>query len=456
MNSQLPTREEVFAIPRQDGQFYLYWPVRRSAAVVNAAMVDAVATYLQRGEDALLPAQRAAVKSLRESGILDGEAPPLPVFPSDYVFSPHQVTLFPTSRCNLRCRYCYADAGRKSVDMPWEVAQAAIDLVSTEAGLRGLPKFGVGFHGGGECTMAWAMMVRCAEYAKARGEQMGLEAELFAATNGLLSDEQLEYIVRHFSTVNISLDGPADVQNFNRPKANHQGSFDEVVRSMRYFDQRDFFYGIRSTITARSVERMPEIVEWLGAEFKLKYLHMEPAWLCGRCLTTGEQPPADDVFARCFLASIEAGRRVGIDVHYSGARLDVLTSKFCAAPGDGFTVLPEGIVTSCYEVTEPEDPRAAIFHYGRYDAASGKLVFDQARIAALQKLSVENLPFCHDCFCKWHCAGDCLAKVFARSGSTEHCGSSRCQLNRSLTLAQLEHLVHPEMARAGEKGVTVP
>ena len=444
-----PPREDLFVIPRRDDQYYLYAPLRRSVAVINSAAAAAVAAYLEQGESALSPPASTAIRALREGGLLGDPIPTPPLFPENYVFCPHEVTLFPTSRCNLRCRYCYADAGRKSIDMPWNVAQAAIDLVATNAGLMGLRKFGVGFHGGGEPTVAWETVVHCTEYARAKAQEKGLEVDVYAATNGLLSDAKLQFIVEHFSTANISLDGPPDVQDYNRPRAGGGGSYAQVSRSMKFFDAHRFFYGIRATITAGTAGRMAETVRWIMSQFRPGYLHLEPAWLCGRCTTTGETPPADDVFAENFLKAVEAGRELGIDVHYSGARLDVLTSKFCAAPGDGFTMLPEGIVTSCFEVSEPSDARADIFHYGRYDAATGTIVFDSQRIAALQAMSVDNLPFCGNCFCKWHCAGDCLAKVFARSGSSTHCGSSRCELNRALTTAQLERLVQGELPLAG-------
>jgi uncharacterized protein len=261
-----------------------------------------------------------------------------------------------------------------------------------------------------------------------------------------LSREQREFIVRHFATVTVSLDGPPDIQDYNRPKVDGSGSHADVRQSREFFDEQKFFYGIRATITAGTVGRMVEIVERLAGDFRPGYLHLEPAWLCGRCVTTGERPPEDDDFADNFLDAQEAGRRLGVDVHYSGARLDVLTCKFCAAPGDGFTVLPDGSVTSCFEVMDVDDPRAGIFHYGQYDSATRAMCFDQKRLDELQRLSVENLPFCRDCFCKWHCAGDCLAKVFARSGAAIHQGSCRCGLNRALTVKQMERLVREEMA----------
>jgi uncharacterized protein len=143
------------------------------------------------------------------------------------------------------------------------------------------------------------------------------------------------------------------------------------------------------------------------------------------------------------------GAAYGRDIHYSGARLDVLTCKFCGAPGDSFTVLPEGIVTSCYEITEMTDPRAAIFHYGKYDPETKTFQFNQERIEALKKLSVENLPFCDDCFCRWHCAGDCIAKAF-KINIEQHQGTERCTINRGVLSAELADLIN---AHEPEQGI---
>ena len=66
---------------------------------------------------------------------------------------------------------------------------------------------------------------------------------------------------------------------------------------------------------------------------------------------------------------------------------------------------------------------------------------DYEKIKSLRQFSVENLDYCSDCFCKWHCAGDCISKVFDRSGSFNHEGSSRCELNRELTFLKIKELL---------------
>ena len=305
----------------------------------------------------------------------------------------------------------------------------------------GLPQFALGFHGGGEPTLAWDLVTMAVDFAYEVGSNKGLDVEVFAASNGMFNEEQRDFIVNKFSNLNISMDGPGDIQNYYRPMVNGQGSFDVVYRNLKYFDKVNFKYGIRSTITRDSVTRLEEIVEWFKSEFNLTYLHLEPVWQCGRCRTSGETPPEDKDFVKYFMKAVEKANKIGVNLIYSGLHLDSLMSRFCAASGDGFNVLPEGIVTSCYEVTETNDRKADLFHYGKYDYEQDQFVFDYEKIKSLRQFSVENLDYCSDCFCKWHCAGDCISKVFDLSGSFKHEGSSRCELNRELTFLKIKELL---------------
>ena len=429
--------EDLFLLPRHQGDYILYAPLRRAIVSINPALAQALQKFLTHGEARLSGDEIAYLEQLQATGIFAGPAPAPPLQPRVKDFLPFQATLFLTSRCNLRCTYCYADAGRKDVEMPWEVAKAAVDLVAENALMLGNPGFMVGFHGGGEPTVAWDLLTKTTDYAHSLAKKKNLSLEIFAASNGLLSSKQREYVAENFTNLNISLDGPEDIQNANRPTAGGKGSWQGIKETLLYFDQQSFPYGFRATITRASVSRLSEIVECFIREFNPEYIQLEPAWSCGRCLTSGETPPDDEDFINNYLEACRLAENSGVNIHYSAARLDTLTSKFCAAPGDSFTILPEGIVTSCYEITEADDPRAQLFHFGCYDNQKGEFSFDDHKLERLRGLTVDQFQHCSDCFCKWHCAGDCLSKVFEDGNASEHHGTSRCHMNRALTRQQL-------------------
>lgn len=435
-------KPELFLLSLENDRYLLYAPLRRAAAVINRQAAGVVGAYLQNPAQDFNEKQKEIIDRLVHQELIGGEEPSYPIFPDGYGFTPYEVTLFLTSRCNLRCLYCYANGGEVADDLTWEESKAAIDFVVANALAAQREDFLIGFHGGGEPTLAWDLMKRCTEYALQQGADHNLNAVIHTATNGILNDEQRQYLMSHFSGVNVSFDGPADIQNLNRPFCNGSPSFDQVWETLKCFDEHDFHYAIRVTVTEESAGRMAEIVRFLGENlYALDQIHIEPLWYCGRCRTSGMNAPQPQSFIKGYNEAIEAARELQIDLKYSGARLDSITNKFCAAPGEGFSVAPGGIVTSCYEVLRADDPRAGLFHYGKFDPQSGIYKIDTQKIERLRKLSVENLAFCEDCFCKWHCAGDCISKALKSPSPEGHEGSSRCEINRQLTLMQIMDVI---------------
>ena len=450
-------QEELFVVPNTEGALFLYAPLRRIVVSLNRDAVNSVAKYLQNGDASLEPVDSRVVQQLRDAGLFTEPVPHPPTTPDDYVFRPHEVTLFPTTRCNLRCIYCYADGGTRCVDMPWEVAEAAIEHVIANARAVGRDDFIVGFHGGGEPLVNWDLVQRATLYARRRAEEVSLDVKIHCATNGVMSPAQREFIAENFTGINISFDGPDDIQDRQRPLANGDGSFPHVMETIEFFREAGFPFGIRITLTEESSSRLCEIVRFIHEHCpQLDQVHVEPVWQCGRCQTTGERPPTEEQFIADFIEAYELAHDLGFSLFYSGARLDVLTNKFCAAPGDGFSVTPEGFVSSCFEVAESSDPRADLFHYGRYDEDQKEFTIDRDRVARLRRLRVENIPQCQDCFCKWHCAGDCLAKALSGTRPDDHAGSPRCNLNRAITQFQLKRVANGESAGNAMRGKGTP
>jgi len=438
----LTSREELFIVPGSGDSCYLYAPLRRVIVTMNRAAVGSVSRYLNYDDHhPLTIGDKNVIAHLRSAGLFSEPIPELPITPPDYLFRPHEVTLFPTTRCNLRCIYCYADAGTQKADMPWAIAQAAIDFVIDNARAVGRNDFIVGFHGGGEPMMNWPIIQRATLYARSRAKELSLDVKIHCASNGVLSKVQREFVIENFTGMNISLDGPADIQDRQRPLSNGEGSFAHVMQTIKYFQQNKFPFGIRVTLTATECHRLNDIVRFIHNQCpQLDQVHVEPVWQCGRCKTTGERPPSEKEFIESFSEAYDLAQSLGFSLFYSGARLDVLTNKFCAAPGDGFSITPEGIISSCFEVTDPSDPRSELFHYGQYDMDSGKFKINQERVSRLRQLRVENIEHCSDCFCKWHCAGDCLAKSLPGLTPQDHHGSPRCNLNRAITRLQIKRL----------------
>ncbi|UCE08269.1 MAG: radical SAM protein, partial [bacterium] len=358
---------ELFTFPYR-GKHIIYAPFRPVMILANEATVNLLAdikdgTYRGNGNEE----EEKIISFLREKGILDGKSEKPPITPDSQAFQPTAVTLFPTNQCNMRCIYCYASAGEtRPKTMSRTMARTAIDLVVENARKLNTKQVLVGFHGGGEPTLHWSFFTRCVEYSKERGAKSGIKVHYSVATNAVFTPKQVEWIVKNLDGMSISLDGPPDIQNLQRPLANGKASYDIVAESITGLDEAKFKYGLRSTITNHNVLRMKETVGLFLDCFHPQQIHFEPLFLCGRCLTSKVDAPAPRTFIREFLKAKLLAEKRKIKLAYSGLRLGGVTSTFCGACGSNFCLTPKGDVTSCFEVLEKPDHRSDLFFYGKW------------------------------------------------------------------------------------------
>ncbi len=442
-----PMPPELFVLRDEKGPI-LYAPLGRLMARANDAAIEAALAYARNpgAYDEMGPEGKAVVRALDERGFFASRAYPR----HERTFRPTQVTLFPTNNCNLRCSYCYAFGGEGGgngeplTKMDLRCAQRAIDLVAQNALERrgegdGTHNFLVSIHGNGEPFCAYDLIQEIVWYGQDVSERLDIPAVFNAATNGVLTEEQLDFVVANFNSVNVSFDGLPAFQDANRPTAGGRGSFAAVDRTMRRLAEAGVGFGVRTTVTDAMVDAMPDIVAFVASNYPgIEQLHFEPVWECGRCKTSDTGMPASDVFVRRYLEALEVAQEHGVRLVFSGARQDVLVDTFCKVSSGSFTVTPTGDVTACYEVSYASDPRSERFFFGRYDPEGDRFVFDQQKLDALSTLCVHNIRFCDDCFCRWHCAGDCAAKVLDGIDVDEHHGSVRCEISRALTLNQIQ------------------
>jgi uncharacterized protein len=131
----------------------------------------------------------------------------------------------------------------------------------------------------------------------------------------------------------------------------------------------------------------------------------------------------------------------GIHIFYSGNRLSAVSSRFCGAIGSNFFITPRGEVTACLEVSELSDSRAKTFVYGLYNKEKKQFVYDLDVYKKLGDMQVFAMEECRDCISKWHCAGDCIAKVPDVNNIEKSRNKYRCTVNQTLAQDHLERIM---------------
>lgn len=369
---------------------------------------------------------------LETIGFLDPD-PPTPQLPEpqDTI---GMVTLLLTTRCNLRCIYCYANGGEEPIaDVPLEVARQAIDHACEGAAGEGQPDFQLCFHGGGEPVQAWGLLQAVTAYARSRP----LPCHISLVSNGVWSPAQREWLLEQVDDFSISFDGGPETQNRQRPFPAGAGSFDLVMETIRALDRRKSAYGIRMTALEPWSTHLPEDVRFVCEETDCPGMQVEPAFTAGRGQHSGPSRSQADDFIAGFMAAWEIANAHGRRLEYSGARPANITASFCSAPNGGLIVHPQGRLVACYEVANDSHPLLDLSTIGHIDG-QGISMDEGSRRRLLDGIEARR-ERCRDCFCFWHCAGDCYTRAYASDGGAEAFPgqSPRCHINREITKQML-------------------
>ncbi len=341
--------------------------------------------------------------------------------------------------CNLRCVYCYSEAGTCTRrEMQPEVARRAVDQVAAVCQELGETRFSVTLTGGGEPLLSLRLVRHIVEYCKKKSVEIGLSCKLAIVSNGTFSPRVCDYVIENFSNISISIDGQAEIHDRQRPTSNGKGSFQRLEKNIdRLLASGKIGVGFRMTVTALSVETMQEQVLFLHHRWPGVLIGIEPVERTGRCATSDAIAPDPMKFATHFVRTMRVAKENGIQVRHSAATIKALpcSISFCGINGRIFGVDPEGNVTGCTRVNSREDPLSSQFHYGSFDPESNSFVIDEPAYRRLEKLVVDSVPECTDCFARNSCKGDCChLKAGVDGENFAHRRSPRCHANRAMTL----------------------
>jgi uncharacterized protein len=316
--------------------------------------------------------------------------------------------------------------------MPWEIAKAGIDWVMSEVIRNRSSSMTLGFHGGGEPTLNWDILTRATDYAQSVAEEGRIPLHVSGSFNGYWSQKVLHYVLGNFTELSLSFDGMPTVQDQQRPTANNGSSFSRVKETLLSLDEAGFPYGIRMTVTNASVDCLAENISFVCESFRPRKIQVEPVFAEGRAKRNHSAIINLDSFIGQFIKALKIAQRHDVALFYSGARLEALSLRFCMAPCRALVLTPEGDITTCFEIHSREHPLSSRFIVGNY-AGKGQFAVDKKRFERHFRYTVDHIPYCEACFCKWHCAGDCAVKTISGEDGDRFQPTARCRLNQELT-----------------------
>ena len=446
---------EIYLIP-EDGNYLAYAPLRRLIMRLRPEQVNILAR-LKEGRPLDTDVDCTLAMFLRQVGVIDGKPEEQPQAFVDNSFAPVRTTLFLSNQCNLACRYCYAGGQTREMLLDEQIGRAAIDLASENCRKRSQKILNIGFHGGGEPTMAWALMVGLTAYAKEKAEKNGQEVRLGMSTNGAFGEDQAMWIARNMNYISVSFDGPPAIQDHFRPFKDGSPTSSIVLNALRVFDREKFPYSFQSTISDTIVHEMPAIIRYFAENTHPQFVKFEPVSDCGRFFGMPDRIPPGKEFAKHFNRAFDVAQELGLKLTFSGIRLwGSGVSYFCGAFAEPFAVTPDGCVSACYEAYSADSPYAGVFVFGHWNKATRSFDLDLEKLRRLRSRNIYTLEPCSRCFCKYSCGGDCATRNFRRTGTTDlMVVGARCDAIREITkfrLARYLNSAAERQRRASETG----
>lgn len=236
-----------FRIFTRGGRIYLIDGDRMTVCQINDADKQCIETLTEMTLPKLSEMERERIDRLH---LLQSESediskseriPPIPV---------KAMAMVLTQRCNFRCIYCYGvnNTPDTEKDMTEKTACRAVDWLIENS--QQTENVGLTFFGG-EPLLRFDLLKRTVEYARTRENNCSKSFRFSVTSNGsLLTEQVLEFATANDIRILISLDGPPDIQNNNRPFANGSESYHIVKGNFRRaVDSGSAIPGCRATIT---------------------------------------------------------------------------------------------------------------------------------------------------------------------------------------------------------------
>jgi len=160
-------------------------------------------------------------------------------------------TVWTTTKCNLRCTYCYEGQEKATLDMTLETTQQVVRFISQTAKEKNCNRVWIVFHGGEPC-LNFEVIQNFIGLGKAQLDHLDIRYGL--TTNATVLDEKkCEFLCEHLSDITISIDGSEVAHNLNRCFPDGTGSFDIAMKKALFVLSIYPQVRIRMTVTPNNV-----------------------------------------------------------------------------------------------------------------------------------------------------------------------------------------------------------
>lgn len=228
MVSSRPVAPQLHLLYGDGGEGHLFLPDGSRLFDAEAPLLDALRRALDAAQQ--VPDGGAVEALLARLGVTA-----TPYVNDEPVQDPplHALSLAVAQKCNLGCTYCYAQQGEfggPATQMTEGQALRAVDLLIDQA--QPGARLNLAFMGG-EPLVNRPVLQAATLHAVQRAAARAVRVTFSVTTNGtLVTPADGEFFEEHGFAVTVSLDGPRDVHDGQRPTRSGRGSFDRIMRNI--------------------------------------------------------------------------------------------------------------------------------------------------------------------------------------------------------------------------------
>jgi uncharacterized protein len=372
---------------------------------------------------------RNAFLSLKQSGLLASSEPESkqgPLKPASCHADRYLYTLVVNlcHDCNFRCSYCFANQGLYRNDrrfMDWKTAKAAVDFLVGKANPQMKEKRLQLELFGGEPLMNMPVIRKLVDYREEVKAKTGFEIGISLPTNGLLLTKRiLDFCDRHQIGVQVSIDGPPEIQDRYRKLTGGEGSYGAIIGNVRRLIERRRTINARATIGRNDVHMLP-VAKHLIDEVGFSSVFIAESTGVEGCSGTASNTTADlreisnqlfDV-AEEYVSRARGGRVFNVSpfAHAVSTLWNPTIKTDACGAGKGYlTVAVDGSIYPCMRFVDLEAYRLGNVFDGELNEDTRDMFYHN---------TVDSKEDCGRCWARYLCGGACVFLPVEYHGSLD-------------------------------------
>ena len=314
---------------------------------------------------------------------------------------PDHISVIPNLSCNFSCSYCYSAKGRSNSFLSWESAKTAWEYFIDRNRINS-SQIHLFITGGGEPLLTWDLVLRIIRYAKQRCESLGFHLFCSIVTNGSLITKA---IAKSLSEEGVSCCVSFEV--LPELQSDQRAQYNLVSHNIRLLLDYKVRTLLNSTVTPSSVCFLAEMVKAVSDLYPgIAQYTLEPVTSMDLFQNDNDIKNFYDSFFKNYLEArnladqLHVPLRFTFDDAFRGSLIRHCPGKFC--------LTPQGSVSICHLASSPKESRYKRCTYGQIK--DGRVIIDKHKRQELLDINIFSRPSCKDCFAKWCCGGECLAR----------------------------------------------